>query len=165
MFILLLAISIQQHDAIIQREHRLQDRSNKIGSDRYRRQKRIRTHIEHDSQTRRDQNHHRFEPRLGHQEEHQSYQHRRDNHHRDRGCGAILTGLYHAIASKTIADLFSQRLLVHRFRHIQVKDGVGAIGTIAIGDAMNIRIGLQQGPDTRYLLGFKPIEHHMHIRP
>ena len=50
MFVLLLPVTVQQNDTIIKREHSLENRTDKIGSNRDRRQKCVRTHIEQYSQ-------------------------------------------------------------------------------------------------------------------
>ena len=105
--ILLLTVAVQQHDTVIEREHRLQDRTDEVRRDRYGRQQRVRTHIQHDSQTGSDQDHHGFKPRLGHHEKDQHDHHRRDNHHRHRRRRSVLTGLYHAVSTETGADLLA----------------------------------------------------------
>ena len=130
MFILLLTVAVEKDDTIIQREHRLQDRTDKIGGDRNGRQEGVGTHIEHNSQSGSNKDHNGFEPGLRHNKEHQHDHHRSDDNHGNRRCGAVLTGLYDAVAAESCTDLLAQRFLVNRFRHIQIEDCMGAIRRI-----------------------------------
>ena len=163
MFILFLPIPIEKHDTIIQRQDGLQNRTDKIRGDRYRRQQGVRTHIEYYRQARGKQDDYGFEPRLRHHKQHQHNHHTGDDYNRYRRCSAILAGFHYAVTSETSADLLAQGLLVHRFRHIKVEDGMRTIGTITIGDAMDIGISLQKRTDTRHFVRTQTFEHHMHI--
>ena len=165
MLILLLTIPVQQHDAVVEREHGLQDRTDEVRRDGYRRQQSVRTHVQHYRQQGCHEDDDGFKPRLSHDEKHQHDHHRRDNHHRHRRRRTVLAGLHYAVATETGADLLAQLLLINGFRHVEIKDGVRAVARIAIGDALHVGIGLQQRSDTRNLFGTHTFEHHMHVRP
>ena len=142
MFVLLLAIPVEEDDTVVEREDRLEDRTNEIGRDGDRRQERVGAHIQDDSQEGRHEYDDRFEPGLRHDEEDEHDHDRRDDHDGDRGRGAILAGLYDAVATETVADLLAELFLVHRLGHVEVEDGVGTIVRITISDALYVWIGL-----------------------
>ena len=107
MLVLLLTVTVQQHDTVIERKHRLQDRADEVRGDGYRRQQGVRTHIQHDSEQGGDQDHHGLKPTLCHHKQHYHDQHGSEDHDRHRRCGAVLTRLHYAVSTKTVTDLLA----------------------------------------------------------
>ena len=164
MLVLLLTVTVEHHDTVVQREYRLKDRTDKIGRDRHRRQQRVRTHIQHNRQQCRHQDDHRFEPALRHHKQHNHDQHGSENHHGNRRCRSVLAGLHHAVTTETGAYLLTQGFLINGFRHVQVKHRIRTVRRITIRDTVHILITFQQRPYTRYLIRSQPFEHNMDIR-
>ena len=63
---LLLTIAIEQHDAVVEREHHLQDRSDIVGGDADAGQQGIGAHVEQDGNAGGEEYDKRLDPRLRH---------------------------------------------------------------------------------------------------
>ena len=163
MFVLLLAIAIEQDNTIIEREDSLEHRTNKIGSNRNRWKQGISTHIEHNSHASRNEYYYGFEPGLGHEEKDQHDEYGRDDHDGHRRRGSILACFHHTVTSEAITDLLAEGFLIHFLRHGEIKNSMCAIGAIAVRHFIHIGIRGEQCAHALYLCGTDGIEHDMHI--
>ena len=142
MFVLLLAIAVQQYNTVVQRQHGLQDRTDEVRRDRDGRQQGIRAHVQQDRKTRGHKDHHRLKPTLRHHKKHHHDQHRRENHHRDRRRRTVLARLHHAVSAETVTDLLAEGFLIHGLRYVKVKERISAVRRIAVRHPAHIFVTL-----------------------
>ena len=161
--VLLLPVPVKKDDAIVEREHRLQNSADEISGYRDGGQQSVGAHIEDNRQASRDENDDGFEPRLCHDEEHRHNDYGGENHDRDGRSGTVLAGLNDAVASEAVADLLAECFLVHRLGDIKIEECVGAVGAVTTSGVVHIGVRLQERTDAGHLLRANPLKHHVHI--